>query len=129
MIGMNRALVLLQVAVIGPALLVAAQAWSADAVRGKELYEARCGACHSIDDNRVGPAHKGVVGRKAGTAADYDYSPAVKTSTIVWNVDTLDRWLTDPEKTIPGQKMGYSVPLEQDRSDIIAYLAKVSAHP
>jgi cytochrome c len=70
-----------------------------------------------------------VVGRKAGTAADYDYSPAVKTSTIVWNVDTLDRWLTDPEKTIPGQKMGYSVPLEQDRSDIIAYLAEVSAHP
>jgi len=126
---MNRALVLLQVAVIGPALLVAAQAWSADAVRGKELYEARCGACHSIEDNRVGPAHKGVVGRKAGTAPDYDYSPAVKASTIVWNVDTLDRWLTDPERTIPGQKMGYSVPQEQDRSDIIAYLVKVSAHP
>jgi cytochrome c len=128
-IGMNRALVLLQVAVIGPALLVAAQAWSADAVRGKELYEARCGACHSIEDNRVGPAHKGVVGRKAGTAADYDYSPAVKASTIVWSVDTLDRWLTDPERTIPGQKVSYSVPLERDRSDIIAYLVKVSAHP
>ena len=126
---MNRALVLLQVAVIGPALLVAAQAWSSDAARGQELYESRCGACHSLDDNRVGPAHKGVVGRKAGTAVGYDYSPAVKASTIVWNADTLDRWLTDPERTIPGQKMGYSVPLEQDRSDIIAYLAKVSAHP
>ena len=95
-----------------------------DAARGRQLYESRCIACHSIDANRVGPAHKGVVGRKAGAAADYDYSAALRASKVVWNANALDRWLTDPEKTIPGQKMNYSVPDARDRADIIAWLAK-----
>ena len=50
---------------------------AADPIRGKQLYESRCIACHSIDDNRAGPAHKGVFGRKAGLAKGFDYSPAV----------------------------------------------------
>lgn len=99
---------------------------SGDPLRGRELYESRCIACHSIDASRVGPAHKDVVGRKAGSVADYDYSPAVKKSGVVWTALTLDRWLTDPEKTIPGQKMGYSVPDTKDRADIIAWLARNS---
>ena len=74
------------------------------APRGQQLYEARCGACHSVEDNRVGPAHHGVYGRKAGSAKDYDYSVAVKASKVVWTERTLDRWLTDPEKLIPGKK-------------------------
>ena len=126
---MKRARALLAVALIMPVMLHASQAWSADAVRGQDLYESRCGACHSIDANRVGPAHKGVVDRKAGSVADYDYSPAVKASGIIWTEQTLDRWLSDPEKTIPGQKMNYSVPDEQDRLDVIAYLKKVSVKP
>ena len=95
---------------------------AADAARGKQLYETRCIACHSIDANRVGPAHKGVFGRKAGGVKDYDYSPAVKASRIVWNARTLDRWLADPGKLIPGTKMGYSVPEAKDRADLIEYL-------
>jgi cytochrome c len=70
-----------------------------------------------------------VIDRKAGTGADYDHSPTVKVFTIAWSPDTLDRWLTDPEKVIPGRKMGNLVPLEQVRSDIITCLAKVSARP
>ncbi|MGH8688434.1 MAG: c-type cytochrome [Burkholderiales bacterium] len=97
-----------------------------DAVRGKRLYESRCIACHSVEENRVGPAHKGVFGRRAGMAKGYDYSPAVKASRIVWNEKTLDRWLANPEKLIPGQKMGYSVPEAKDRADLIEYLKKVS---
>jgi cytochrome c len=97
---------------------------TADGARGRELYESRCIGCHSIDASRVGPAHRGVVGRKAGGVAGYDYSPAVKASALIWNAQTLDRWLADPEKTIPGQKMNYAVPLPADRADIIAWLAK-----
>jgi cytochrome c len=105
--------------------IVAGQA-TGDVVRGRQLYENRCIACHSIDASRVGPAHKGVVGRRAGGVAGYEYSPAVKRSGIVWTASTLDRWLTDPEKTIPGQRMGYSVPEAKDRADLIAWLAKNS---
>lgn len=61
-------------------------------------------------------------GRKAGLARDFDYSPAVKRSKIVWNAKTLDQWLANPEKLIPGQKMGFSVPEAKDRADLIEYL-------
>lgn len=97
-----------------------------DAARGKLLYETECGSCHSINQNRVGPAHKDVYGRKAGSVPDYDYSDAVKSSHIVWSDETLDQWLTDPEKLIPGQNMNFSVSSAQDRADIIAYLKKES---
>lgn len=95
---------------------------AADGARGKQLYESRCIGCHSIDQNRVGPAHKGVFGRKAGSVKGYDYSAAVKSSKLIWNERTLDRWLANPEATIPGNKMGYSLPESVDRADIIEYL-------
>jgi cytochrome c len=93
-----------------------------DAKHGKELYESRCIGCHSIDENRAGPAHRGVYGRKAGSAPGYDYSAALKKSKVIWNAKTLNKWLTDPEQFIPGQKMGISVADAQDRKDLIAYL-------
>ena len=94
----------------------------ADAARGKQLYESRCIGCHSIGENRVGPAHKGVFGRKAGSVKGYDYSAALKSSRLIWNERTLDRWLANPEALIPGQKMGFTVPDQRDRVDIIEYL-------
>jgi cytochrome c len=93
-----------------------------DAARGARLYEARCSGCHSADANRVGPAHRGVFGRRAGAAAGFDYSPALRASRIVWDDRTLDAWLADPERTIPGQAMGYRVDDARDRADLIAYL-------
>lgn len=90
--------------------------------RGMALYQARCTACHSPDHNRAGPAHRGVFGRHAGSVPGYDYSPALKASSLVWTRENLDRWLAGPERLVPGQKMGYSVPDAQDRSDLIAYL-------
>ena len=107
------------------AFLPAAQA-AGDAARGEQLYVSRCGACHSLDENRAGPAHRGVFGRKAGMAKGFDYSPALKKSGIVWNEKTIDRWLTDPEKLVRGQKMGFTVPDAKDRADVIAYLKKAS---
>jgi len=99
----------------------AAQA-AGNELRGATLYQSKCVACHSIEYNGVGPAHKGVFNRKAGTQTGYTYSPAVQASTVVWNEVTLNKWLTNPEKFIPGQKMGVMVPSAQDRADLIAYL-------
>jgi cytochrome c len=95
---------------------------AADPARGAGLYESKCGGCHALDENRYGPAHRGVFGRKAGSAPGYGYSEALSTSSIVWRADTLERWLADPEKLIPGQKMNVSVASAQDRLDLIAYL-------
>lgn len=93
-----------------------------DAQIGQQLYESRCIACHSEDAHRVGPAHRGVFGRQAGKAPGYDYSPALSGATLVWDAQTLDHWLANPERLLPGQRMGYSVPDAADRSHLIAYL-------
>ena len=107
--------------------LAAAQAVAGpDAGRGEMLYEQRCGACHGLDAERVGPHHRGVFGRRAGSVEGYDYSPALRRARVVWNSETLDAWLANPEALIPGQRMGYSVPDAMDRADIIAYLRWVS---
>lgn len=94
----------------------------ADPERGRLLYESRCSGCHSLDSNRVGPAHRGVVGRRAGTVPGYDYSAALKAAALAWTPRNLDSWLANPEALVPGQKMGYRVDDEADRADLIAYL-------
>ena len=97
------------------------------ALKGKEIYDARCSACHSVDDNRVGPMHLGVFGRKAGSVKSYRYSVALSKSKVIWNADTLTAWLTNPEALIPGQRMGYAMDNAQDRDDVVAYLATLKA--
>ena len=92
-----------------------------DAGRGKSLYQA-CESCHSIDDNDLGPRHRGVVGRHAGSVADYTYSKALKSSDLTWDEATLDRWLTNPSALVPGTKMFFQLSSAQDRADVIAYL-------
>jgi cytochrome c len=103
-------------------------AWAAsDAANGAKLYQGKCLACHSMDENEVGPRHRGVFNRKAGAVTDYEYSKALKASGVVWNEKNLNQWLSGPEKFIPGQQMNISVPNEQDRLDLIAYLKQASS--
>ena len=107
------------VLLFGPAALTA---FAADATRGEEIYNSRCIACHSPDANRVGPKHRGVVGRTAGSVPGFNYSKALKSSGVVWSEETLDKWLTDPQSFIPGQRMNFNVAGAADRADLIAYL-------
>ncbi len=123
---MARPAVALRWAVTAVATLLAcaplfSQAQSA--ARGQTLFESRCTACHSLDTNRVGPALQSVVGRKAGSAKDYRYSPAMAAATNRWTRAMLLAWLTDPEKVVPGQGMGYRVEDAADREDLVAYLS------
>jgi cytochrome c len=94
---------------------------ASDAARGEALYR-DCQACHAIDKNQIGPMHRGVVGRTAGTVQGFDYSEALKSAKIVWTEANLDKWLADPEVFVPGSKMFFSVDKAGDRADIIAFL-------
>lgn len=94
-----------------------------DPARGEALYQA-CQACHSMDANDLGPRHRGVVGRRAGSIGDYNYSSALKASGLTWDRATLDRWLANPSALVPGTKMFFLVGDAQSRADIIAYLAE-----
>jgi len=97
---------------------------SGDSAHGKTLYQG-CQACHSIDDNDLGPKHRGVVGRPAGSVQDYNYSAALKNSGLTWDELTLDRWLTNPSALVPGTKMFFKIDDAQARADIIAYLKEL----
>ncbi|MVZ98071.1 c-type cytochrome [Sphingorhabdus sp. IMCC26285] len=99
----------------------------APAPNGAATYKAKCGSCHSIPTNKIGPAHKGVFGRKAGLAAGYSYSAPLKGSGIVWNDKTLDLWLQGPQKVVKGSKMFVAVPNAAERAAIIAYLKSPAA--
>jgi cytochrome c len=115
--------------VIGSLLLMVATCVTAqtgtvgNAITGKEIYDARCSACHSVEDNRVGPKHLGVFGRKAGAVKNFRYSAALSKSTLIWNRENLLAWLKNPEAVIPGQSMGYAMDNPEDRNDVVTYLS------
>ena len=70
-----------------------------------------------------------MVGRRAGALKDFDYSPALHASKILWTRSTLKAWLTDPEALIPGQGMDYQLDDAQNREDVVAYLATLKRLP
>ena len=86
---------------VAGALAAAAGAARADgdAARGEKKFE-ECAACHKIapGEDNVGPSLHGVFGRKAGTLADFRYSPALKRSAITWTPQTMDEFVADPQK-------------------------------
>ena len=99
-----------------------------DAARGKTVF-ARCAACHDLNTGaiRMGPSLKGVVGRKAGTFANFSYSAGMKGKGVTWGPDTLDQFLTAPMKYVTGTRMAFpGLSNPQERADVIAYL-KVAA--
>ena len=98
-----------------------------NADRGRQVYESRCIACHSLDANRVGPRHRGVFGRRAGIVDGYRYSEAIRESGVVWTDAALDAWLANPGGFIPGSKMGFRLNRPGDRADVIAFLKRDAA--
>ncbi|MGJ3648636.1 c-type cytochrome [Sphingomonas sp. GlSt437] len=109
---------------VSPSLAAAEAAGGAAA--DKALYEGKCGGCHSVEANRIGPLHRGVVGRRVASAPGYAYSAALRKVTGVWTPARLDKWLQNPQAFAPGTKMYLSVSDRAERAQIIAYLQSVS---
>lgn len=99
-----------------------------DPAAGQRTFSA-CASCHQVGPsarNGFGPQLNGIIGRRAGTAAGYNYSSAMKGSAIVWSPDLLAAFVRDPGQLVPGTKMrfsgfGYS---DQTLADLAAYLRK-----
>ena len=116
---------------LGAALtpLIALALPKGDPARGEKIYS-RCFACHAIDRDRTGPRHAGLFGRRAGSVPGFPYSKAMKKAGengLVWNEETLDKFLQNPTKFVPGTRMGYAgIKDDQERADLIAYLKQAT---
>jgi cytochrome c len=92
---------------------------------GRRLF-ARCTNCHEVGAgarNGFGPQLNAIVGRKAGSAPAYAYSPALKQAGFVWNEQKLVAFIRDSEKVVPGNKMRFlSFMSEKQAAEIVAYL-------
>jgi cytochrome c len=93
-----------------------------DPQRGKELFEKRCGGCHSLDKDKEGPRLGNVFGRKAGTIPSFKYSDSLKSAQVVWNEASLDKWLINTDTVVPDNDMDFHVPKANERADIIQFL-------
>ncbi len=84
-------------------------AWAAqeESDDGQVAYNNACRTCHSFkpDDNRLGPTLHGIVGRKAGSIEGFAFSPSMKASGITWDEATLDKFISDPNQVVSGNKM------------------------
>jgi cytochrome c len=112
---MLRAMAVAIAAFGGPAM-------AQDIEMGKQAFAA-CAPCHAADRNGVGPKIGGVLNRTAGSVEGFRYSRAMKNSGIVWDEKSLDAYLAEPQKRVPGNLMPFSGIAEaQKRNDVIAYL-------
>ena len=96
-----------------------------DAVAGRQVFK-KCQACHSLDPGKtiLGPSLAGIIGRKSGAEPDFNYSPAMKQAALTWDPATLDGYLADPQKIVPGNRMPFpGLKTDHDRKDVIAFLA------
>jgi nitrite reductase (NO-forming) len=102
-----------------------------DAVAGRQVFK-KCQACHSLEPGKtiLGPSLAGIVGRKSGAEPDFTYSPAMKQAALTWDALTLDAYLAEPAKIVPGNRMPFpGLKTDQDRKDVIAFLAAPAAPP
>jgi cytochrome c len=97
---------------------------------GELMFRRYCFVCHDTHPgkNKVGPSLAGVVGRKAGTAEGFGYSPAMQGAGFTWDEKMLDEYLSDPRAKVPGNKMLFlGVKNPQERHAIIEYLERIKS--
>ncbi len=95
------------------------------AAGGKPAAFAQCAACHAVEPGKhgVGPSLAGVYGTKSGELAGYAFSDAMKSANLTWDDATLDAYLTNPMKMVPGTKMTFAgMPDAAKRKEIIEYM-------
>ncbi|WP_337958462.1 c-type cytochrome [Novosphingobium humi] len=105
----------------------------ADAKVGASKF-GQCAACHSYIEgatDRGGPNLFGVYGKPMGTnSVRFGYTADLRGKGGKWDAATLDRWISNPKKMVPGTSMQFNgISDRLDRADIIAYLRQLGQTP
>ena len=125
-IGLGRVALLSGIACLGLSTFSASE--DAD---GQLMFNNACRTCHSVreGDNRLGPHMRGIIGRKAGSLPDYSYSSAMRGADFVWDEKNLERFIANPDETVPGNTMKPygGLPSAESRAKLIAVLKTLTA--
>jgi cytochrome c len=99
-------------------------------LNGRRLFEATCTPCHNFDEDASPDIYGqtlnlyGVIGRKAASVSNFDYSEAMKANNRAWDAQSVERFITAPREFVPGTRM--ELPGEPDpkvRRAIIDFLS------
>jgi cytochrome c len=105
----------------------------ANLAAGERFFERKCSQCHDAakdGGHGKGPHLWNVFGRKAATIPSFVFSDAMKQSGVTWDYATLDYYLADTERAVPGRAMNFmGIPDDQLRADVIAFLRKFNDNP
>jgi cytochrome c len=97
-------------------------------ISGEQAFNNACRTCHVArdGDNRLGPNLYKIVGRKAGSLSGYKFSSAMKGTEFVWDEETLDRFIANPDEVVVGNNMKPygGLASSEDRKKIITFLAQ-----
>jgi cytochrome c len=123
-IDLSEANVMLKYLLFG--FVLSLPAFAANSQQGADSFDANCADCHSLAKplkNKKGPGLVGVLNRKAGSVAGYDYSEAMKNANFEWSEDKLDAYIKNPKQTVPNDKMKFKGLQDDDeRRNLIAFL-------
>jgi cytochrome c len=101
-----------------------------DPQAGEKIFPRLCGGCHQVGPDArpgFGPQLNGIIGRAAGTSANYVYSEAMKNSGKTWDRETLTAYLKDPKGVVPGTRMIFWGLSDEEKIDsLLAYLQQFS---
>ena len=93
---------------------------------GQIAFNNACRTCHTVreGDNRLGPNLSRVIGRKAGSLPNYNYSESMKKADLVWDKQNLDRFIANPDAVVSGNNMKPygGIASAEERAKIVAFL-------
>jgi cytochrome c len=111
-------------------MALAASAVHAGDPTGAAVFKQNCASCHSLRPgaHRYAPSLAGVMGRQAGTLPGFEYSEALTKSGLIWTTATLEPWLRDPHRAVPGSGMPFEgLANPEQRRAVIEFLQRENA--
>lgn len=111
-----------------------------DVDRGERLFQQKCGSCHQVGEGAAhgtedgsGPHLNNIFDRKIAQFEDFEYSEGIyraRRDGMVWNLDNLDAYLTNPKVLVSGTNMDFRGMRDAgERGDVLAYLRGFSSNP
>lgn len=105
----------------------------ADVAAGAKFFDRKCAQCH--DGEKSGSHAKGPFlwnwfGRQAASIVGFEFSDAMKRSGVTWDYATLDYYLADTERAVPGKAMNFvGIPDPALRAAVVAHLRSLNDVP